>query len=337
MLRARPSVTGPDPWGSGARARALLGTLGAAAVLAASGCAQPPPATPKCPSCPSCPPAAAASAGAAPSVPSVPPRRTPAGVELPPGDWQETAGDTVTFHHLAAHAADAERFRGWFSETHAALAKAFPEADVAATMKDPVACHVWLMPAPTALVGAGRTRSSTSSGKGGTWCEIYFLAPSAMTDADRCCTLVGEPRDESYLRKVVAHEYGGIFLHRQNRIHAGWRFGSAPLWFVQGYEEWLALQLASEHSRTVTFGKYKALVADEPGRIGFFGVANEFSDGAVLLAFLHEEFGAGKVRAVLRSKKKSFSEALEAELGVNAEALLQRWTRWRKKALVNRR
>ncbi|MEJ7733918.1 MAG: hypothetical protein WKG00_32580 [Polyangiaceae bacterium] len=204
-------------------------------------------------------------------------------------------------------------------------------------MQSPIACHVWLMPAPAGGVAAGRTRSATADGKDGSYCEIYFLTPSAMTDADRCCTLVGEPRDESYFRKMVAHEYGGIFLQRQNRMDAGWRFGSAPLWFVQGYEEWLALQLASEHSRTVTFEKYKALVANSPDRIGFFGVANEFTDGTVLVAFLHDEFGTAKVRAVLRSKKKSFAEALEAELGVNAEGLLQRWTRWRKKALGTRK
>jgi hypothetical protein len=319
------------------RRAARLGLAAAMVVLGAGGCAQPPAAAPRCPTCPTCPPAASASASGATAALAEPPRRTPGGVELPRGDWQETAGGTVTFHHLAAHAADAERFRGWVAETHAALAKAFPEADVGATMQSPVACHVWLMPAPTGPVAAGRTRSSTSYGSRGNWCEIYFLAPAAMTDADRCCTVVGEPRDESYFRKVVAHEYGGIFLHRQNRMHAGWRFGSAPLWFVQGYEEWLALQLASEHSRTVTFEKYKALVADDPDRIGFFGVANEYTDGTVLVAFLHEEFGAAKVRAVLRSKKKSFSEALEAELGVNAEALLQRWTRWRKKALGARK
>lgn len=303
----------------------------AVALCSATGCTQPAPATPKCPTCPTCPAAGAVPTSAPTAALTTPPPRTPGGTELPRGDWQTTEGGVVTFHHLPAQAEDAARFKQWFADTHTALKATFPEADVEGMMKQPVACDVWLMPSPTAAVAAGRTRSNTSYGSGKSYCEIYFLAPSVMTDADRCCTVVGEPRDESYLRKAVAHEYGGIFLHRLNRMHAGWRFTQAPLWFLQGYEEWLALQLASEHSRTVTFGKYKALVADNPDRIGFFGVGNEFTDGAVLVAFLHEEFGTTKVRALLRSKQKSFGEAMQAELGVSAEQLLQRWMRWRKK------
>jgi hypothetical protein len=124
-----------------------------------------------------------------------------------------------------------------------------------------------------------------------------------------------------------------VFLERLNRKHAQWHFHDASNWFEQGYEEYLGVMLSTEHNRTVTLEKYKDLVRRDPHRVGYFGVTNDYSDGAVLMLFLHEEFGKGKVHAVLLSKAPSFAQAMAKELGVDPEQLAKRWNGWRRKRL----
>lgn len=83
----------------------------------------------------------------------------------------------------------------------------------------------------------------------------------------------------------------------------------------------------------MTFDQYRDLLRKYPNRVGFFGVANEYTDGAVLVGFLYDDFGPKKVHAVLASKEKTFAEAMMRELGVSQEQAEARWTTWRKKHL----
>ena len=220
----------------------------------------------------------------------------------------------------------------YFTDVHAGLASYFAGQDIDAIMKDPVVCQAYLVRSATHLAGPGRASSPTSYGTS-TYCEIHLMPASALTDAQRCCTVVGERFDELSDHRYVASEYAGILLDRLGRRNAGWRFHSAPSWFVQGYEEYLALTLSNDHSRTITFDKYKDLLRKNPERIGWLSVTNDYTDGAVLVHFFHQEFGSAKIKAVLLSKEKTFHAALKTELGLTPEQLSTRWTAWRKKNL----
>jgi hypothetical protein len=316
----------------GAWQRWRWSTAALALMTQALGCGAGAPASPAaakpCDSCPPCAPAR--DPAATPGKPRGP--VTASGAELPPGNWKEMVTDTLIIHHLEERAAEAERFKGYFGELHGALAKAFAGHDVTAVMKDPVVCHAYLVPSPTPAASPGRATARTSYGDGA-YCELHFLPSSALTEDQRCCTVIGERRDERSDQRSVAHEYGGVFIARLNRQHAGWRFFTAPSWFVQGYEEYLAVSLSNAHNQMVTFEKYKDLVRKDATRVGFFGVANEYTDGAVLLSFLHDEFGAAKVHGVLLSKEKTFWAAVTKELGVPQDQLYGRFAKWRKKTL----
>ena len=85
-----------------------------------------------------------------------------------------------------------------------------------------------------------------------------------------------------------------------------------------GYETYLAVTLSNEHSRTVTLEKYKDLLRGNAVRVGYFAVENPYTDGAVLMLFLHDDFGR-EVRAVLASKEQTFRAAMNSELGVTPE------------------
>jgi hypothetical protein len=160
---------------------------------------------------------------------------------------------------------------------------------------------------------------------------LHLLAPSAYHADDR--SNVGEPFDEVYFFKTLVHELSTIFLDLATRSKgSGWRFFSAPSWFVQGYEEYLALLRSSEHTRTVTLSKYIQKLRENPSRVrpGFL-VEDTYIDGSLLLLFLHETFGKARVQAVLMSRNPSFYGALSEELGLTDKELYERWDEWRRR------
>jgi hypothetical protein len=266
-------------------------------------------------------------------VRAAPPHLTASGIDLPEGNWRQMDLGTIVLHYLEQHASDAEKFRGYFSYADAALAREFPGEDMAALMKEPLVCHAYLMPVSTRHAGPGHASSHTSYGEH-PYCEIFFVSPSVLTEVQRCCTAVGEKRDEHSDHRGVTHEYSGVLLERYIRKHGGWSLNSAPDWFRQGYEEYLALTLSTEHSRTVTLEMYKALLREDPTRVGYFGVASDYHEGAVILLFLHERFGKEKLHALLRSKEKTFRRAVATELGLTPDLFATTWSQWARKALA---
>jgi hypothetical protein len=136
--------------------------------------------------------------------------------------------------------------------------------------------------------------------------------------------------DENYIFKNLVHEYSTIVLDRMTREKPrGWTFFSAPAWFVQGYEEYLGLMLSSEHSRRVTFEKYRDFHRADRKRIGAgFEVASPYIDGPVLLQFLHDTYGRGAVHAILLSEAADFWSALTQATGQDREQLHEAWLLW---------
>jgi hypothetical protein len=135
--------------------------------------------------------------------------------------------------------------------------------------------------------------------------------------------------------KVLAHEYATILLDRVAAAKpAGWRFFTAPEWFVQGYEEYLGAALLEGPQREAVLGAYARAQAD-PDRVRFHPrllVKDPYVDGAALLYFLHESFGGERVRAVLDAEQPTFDEALAAALGASLKEVEARWKVWRDEA-----
>jgi len=246
--------------------------------------------------------------------------KSPGGVELPDGSWETLITPILDIRYQAGDKADAELYAGFLEKTHRALRDEFSSVDVDALTRNPVPCTVWLHPRASGAISAGNALAATSYGAA-SLCELHFLAPSAYTAPDRCCTKIGEPRDVDQLHRITAHEYSTIVLDRLNRQRAGWRFHSAPKWFEQGYEEYLGCMLASEHTRTVTMAKYRELVAKTPSRLRDGDVENPYIDGAVLVQFLHERFGRQKTQGILLSPAGTFEDALRQTIGIDQREL----------------
>jgi hypothetical protein len=253
-----------------------------------------------------------------------PPSKTPAGVVVPGGKWETLRTGEVDIHFQLPNASDARLYAGFFESAHRRIRDEFSGFDVDALASQPVRCGVWLHPTSGDAVSAGGALNASSGGPAA-YCELHFLTPAAYTEKDRCCTKVGEVRDVDQMNRIAVHEYVTIVLDRITRQRSGWRYHSAPKWFEQGYEEYLACMIASEHTRTVTLSKYRDLLAGTPSRLRDNGeVENPYIEGTVVVEYLHAEFGRQKVQAILTNPSKTFDEALRATLGFDQRELFER-------------
>lgn len=180
--------------------------------------------------------------------------------------------------------------------------------------------HVHPFPVPEANESTATLNTET---KGEIYtADLHLLSPS----------LHGPSRQKaSYQKYLIGHELSTIFLDRITRSKPkGWRFHSAPSWFVQGYEEYLGLLCTDEEYRNGTLERRREDLALRPDSLaaGWDKVEKVYEDGSLLVHFLHEEFGKEKMAGLLRSSKNSFEEALADGLEVSREGLEERFRSW---------
>jgi hypothetical protein len=233
---------------------------------------------------------------------------------------------TRVFHRRPS-AADARQVSVWLEGAFAQLTAEFGSdaAEIAASI--PV-LDVYLHTQPSDLAGPGRATLVTRRDQDGKHATLHVLAPSQSPADAR--TMIGEAQDEAYYRRVLTHELSTLFLGVvMERKASGWNFGAAPTWFVQGYQEFLGLNCSTDHARDVTQVRYLEALALNPDRVGLtVVVANDYLDGAVLVRFMHERFGKERVQDLLRSTAPTFDAALEHELGVTPELLVNEFRAW---------
>jgi hypothetical protein len=241
--------------------------------------------------------------------------------------------DHFTIHYDADFEDDGRRFHSYVATALVALCEEFRSYGSVALLSD-VTLDVNLA---SSLPERTRRRITLYShvDKGRYFARIELLTPSVAPSDWRSTT--GEPHDDRYYLKNMVHECSSIFLDRLTRTKSsGWRYYSAPLWFTQGYEEYLALTRSSEHSRTVTLDKYKQMLRENPARVrDDWTVVNPYVDGSLLVLFLHEVFGRDRVHAILLSRQPSFDSALESELQLSSAELYARWQKWVQDTIIN--
>ncbi len=196
-------------------------------------------------------------------------------------------------------------------------------------------CVVRLHGKPTATVTESAANLVTGSRDGRYEATIDVLAPAGFSASYR--DIAGLAAGEDHHAKVLGHEYATVLLDRITaQKAAGWRFFSAPSWFVQGYEEFLAVALLDAATRDDVLELWARAQAD-PDRVRFhpsFAVKDPYLDGAVMLHFLHDSFGAERVRALLAAGQPTFDEAFVATFGGSLDSLEARWKTWREDAIA---
>lgn len=156
--------------------------------------------------------------------------------------------------------------------------------------------------------------------------SLEMLAPSCQPAAAR--TNVNEPKNSEYVHKTIVHELSMLFLWQiTRRKPTGWSFFSAPAWFTDGWEEFLALTCSSNHSRKVTLPEYRRRVKSRWTREARPAL-DRYLDGAIILEFVHHRFGHTPMIDLLRAKAARFDVALRNILGVDEDRLLTQWRAW---------
>lgn len=162
------------------------------------------------------------------------------------------------------------------------------------------------------------------------YAEIHMLAPSAHPEG--LTTSIGEPKDRAYFERLAVHELSTVPLELATRIKGdGWRLRSAPAWFVQGYEEYLGMTCAPGDAGKAALARRTAMVVADPHQVDdSFGldVRDPYATGAVLIRFMHEQYGAARVRRVLSSQEPTFGRAIRASLGVDLDGFMRDWRAW---------
>jgi hypothetical protein len=159
---------------------------------------------------------------------------------------------------------------------------------------------VYLYPAPTQSAGTGLANLQCCSKgpdgiKTGT---ISYLAPSAPAWKDASNTSLGLPKDANYHAKVLMSEYMtvGHYVVQESRTKTGgWRYGSAPEWFMQGLQEYEGIFHTTDTNRDVTKAALFAWAAARPAVFTCcspkLAISDVYNGGATFVAFLAAKFG----------------------------------------------
>jgi hypothetical protein len=183
---------------------------------------------------------------------------------------------------------------------------------------------------PTSDAGPGLATVRTVRSQGRVTAEFHLLAPSRHPTNLR--TNVGLPFDESYFAKLVTHEISTLFLELMTTSKGhGWNIYEAPSWFVQGYQEYLGLNLPGAKASEI-LNAYHAHAKENAGHVRLsLTVDDDYIDGALIVEFLHSQFGSDAVKGILVSEKRDFWAAVQDEIGLSAATLVAAYESWLEK------
>ncbi len=226
-------------------------------------------------------------------------------------EWVDRAVDRDVIRFAAGLEQDADRAAAAVASVRAALEK---ELGTLSTATPPTL--VWLTTASaTITTGVAMTVSTEREA------TVYLYSPSCDSD----------PRPRQF-EKTVAQELSGDYLSAATARTPGWRFYDAPPWFVQGSEEWVTtlvhdrpadmLVAASDRATRPSSG---AISADAKGVV----VADPYSDGQALVAWLVLSDGPDVLLRILASDASTFDDALVEVTGHRPAELVPRYLAWR--------
>lgn len=165
---------------------------------------------------------------------------------------------------------------------------------------------------------------------------IYFLAPGApeWASSQYQTTSLGLPKDENYQAKVLMSEYitVGHYVVQNSRQAGGWRYYSAPEWFVQGLQEYDGIFHTTDANRTVTAAALMNWARDHAAEFSCCSQGIQFPDvyngGAAFMAFLADRFGESIHAKLLLDGAPTFDDALAKETGMPVDKLFGAFQAW---------
>jgi hypothetical protein len=144
----------------------------------------------------------------------------------------------------------------------------------------------------------------------------------------------GLPYDCRYFHKLLIHEISTCYLeYLLASKTSGWGSKETPNWFRQGLEEYYGLHYSDDYWRTEGFREYLKFHLGKKGGINFqLGIypRNPYLDGAVFFVFLHEKYGAARIRQIIISDQPDPGAAMASVLDTDLAKLADEFSSWRR-------
>lgn len=157
---------------------------------------------------------------------------------------------------------------------------------------------------------------------------VHILAPSKYEEGARSAG-GQDKRSNEYIVRLLGHEILSLYLETLSRERSkGWSYYSAPSWFTQGSQEYVASLCLGKAASEKIFENYLRSVSIkfEPE----VSVSDPYSGGLVIMQFISENFGDDKILQIIKSEAVTFDEAFYGNLG-SRESLSIAFAKWREK------
>jgi len=233
----------------------------------------------------------------------------------PQASWVEAKSSHFSISYQPGYENDMEFTRTWLGRAEELL------KDKYGAVFTGFFVSLYLYPAPTenANVGLADLHCCSKGANGVRIGTISLLAPSAPVWKDSVGrTSLGLSKDESYHAKLIMSEYitvGHYIVQESRAVAGGWRYYSAPQWFVQGLQEYDGMFHTTDTNRRVTG---TALLQWARSHTSMFSccaaglvISEPYNGGATFMTFLAAQFGEGIHARLLQDAAPTFEGALE--------------------------
>jgi hypothetical protein len=227
--------------------------------------------------------------------------------------WIEAKSHNYSIFYQSGYEKDVEFTRTWLNRAEDLLKSKYGVAYAGFH----ISFYLYPAPAKSADVGVANLQCCSKSADGTKTGTISYLAPSAPAwKNSTSLTSLKLPRDENYHAKVMMSEYitVGHYVVQESRPAGGWRYYTAPEWFVQGLQEYDGIFHTTAQNRDTTGAKLLEWARNNASKFACcspnLAISDVYNGGATFMAFLAAQFGEDIHSRLLRDSAATFDAAL---------------------------
>jgi hypothetical protein len=252
----------------------------------------------------------------------------------PDDQWLESKNAHYSIFYQAGYEKDAEFTRNWMDRAETLMKTKYR------ITPDRYYMSVYLLPSPAGDIDTGQSGqnqccSRSAAGLNTGTIKLLTISAPIWKDSNLKSSLGLSKNSEDYHAKVLMSEYIPVahYAAQSSRPLGGWRYYSAPNWFVQGLQEYDAIFHTTETNRTMTSRRLFAWAKNNQAKFSCCSpgleITEPYNGGAAFMAFLAATFGEDIHARLLRNPANSFAEALASETkpysSLELFELFQRW------------
>lgn len=232
--------------------------------------------------------------------------------------WAEAKSAHYTVFYQDGYDRDANFARKWLDKAELLMKTKY------GVTPDNYQMSIYLFPVPsgdisTSLSGQNKCCTRASTGLRAGTINLLTISAPVWKSGDLKSSLGLPKAGADYHAKIIMSEYIpiGHYAAQDSRTSGGWRYYSAPNWFVQGLQEYDAIFHTTDYNRTMTAQRLIEWAKRNPTKFSCCApqlqIADDYNGGATFAAFLADKFGEDIHPRLLRNPATTFESALASE------------------------